>query len=160
MAQPSIDSFGVSNWTFARFTELANTLGEDRARLTVFSNHFSLATMVRPAWPGCRDMGATEIGALAAGTIALAWASLASGYFAGRSAPGWSSPENARRRLQAEEIATAHGTSATAVALAYVLHQPDNVRAVTAAGSAQHLEELLNAAGLHLTRDELTLLEA
>jgi aryl-alcohol dehydrogenase-like predicted oxidoreductase len=56
VARGSIATFGVSNWTFARYAELANILAEDRDRLTVFSNQFSLATMATPDVPGCRDM--------------------------------------------------------------------------------------------------------
>lgn len=157
IARGSIGSFGVSNWRFERFTELARALGTDRSKLTVFSNHFSLATMVTPTWPGCLAMGRGEIDALAGtGTTVLAWASLAAGYFAGRDAPSWDSEENAARRERAEELAAEKGTTATGIALAYVLHEPDYVRPVIGTTSEAHLDELLRAADVDLTGSELT----
>jgi aryl-alcohol dehydrogenase-like predicted oxidoreductase len=160
VARGSIGAFGVSNWTLARLGELADALGEDGERLTVFSNHFSLATMVTPVWPGCLAMGQAEIEWLAAaGRTAMAWASLAAGYFARRASPAWSSPENERRRVHAEKIAVEHRTSATVVALAYVLHQPDHLLPVVSTASASHLDELLSAASnLNLTPAELAYL--
>ena len=49
-----IGDFGVSNWTIERARELRSHLdaiGSDR--LSAFSNHFSLARMISPPWPGC-----------------------------------------------------------------------------------------------------------
>ncbi len=157
----SIETFGVSNWTLTRFMDLDQALGHDRTRLSAFSNHFSLAALVSPDWPGCLDMGPADIATLAArGTTILAWASLASGYFAGRPAPAWSSPSNERRRRSAHEIASARGTSTTAVALAYVLDQPGGVRPVVGARSARHIAELLDATRLRLTPAEVARLMA
>jgi aryl-alcohol dehydrogenase-like predicted oxidoreductase len=156
LARGSIEAFGVSNWRLERFTELARALGHDRSKLTVFSNHFSLATMVTPTWPGCLAMARTEIDALAGtGTTVLAWASLAAGYFAGRDAPSWDSGENAARRERAEELAADKGTTATGIALAYVLQQPEFVRPVIGTRSEAHLGELLRAADIDLTESEL-----
>ena len=81
----AIASFGVSNWTFARFEELQSALGVDAPRLTIFSNHYSLADMVSPTWPGTLAMSQDELSALdGAGVTAIAWAALAAGFFAGR----------------------------------------------------------------------------
>ena len=83
-------AFGVSNWTMPRFRALADCLNGGRDRLVAFSNHFSLGEMVTPTWPGCLAMTKADMSELAEGGIqALAWASLASGYFAGRAAPSW-----------------------------------------------------------------------
>jgi aryl-alcohol dehydrogenase-like predicted oxidoreductase len=159
LARGSIGAFGVSNWRLDRFTELAAALGPDRPKLTVFSNHFSLATMVTPTWPGCLAMGRGEIDELAGtGTTVLAWASLAAGYFAGRHAPSWDSPENAVRRQRAEELAAEKGTTATGIALAYVLRQPYFLRPVIGTRSEAHLDELLRATHLDLTASELALM--
>lgn len=155
VARGSIGSFGVSNWRLDRFDELARALGKDRSKLTVLSNHFSLATMVTPTWPGCLAMDRAEIDALGGtGTTVLAWASLAAGYFAGRDSPSWESEENAARRARAEVAAAERGTTATGIALAYVLHQPDYVRPVIGTTSEAHLDELLRAADLELTGSE------
>lgn len=155
-----IRAFGVSNWTVERFRELEAALGDDRADLTVFSNHFSLGTMVTAPWPGCLAMTKGELGELASGrTLVLAWASLAAGYFAGRGTPDWESPQNEARRARAETLAAERGTSATAVALAYVLEQPPHVLPVVGTRSAERLEELIGAASLELSADEVAWLE-
>ena len=155
-----IGAFGVSNWTLERFRELEAALGDDRAGLKVFSNHFSLGTMVTAPWPGCLAITKGELGELANGpTLVLAWASLAAGYFAGGDTPDWESPENEARRVRAEKLAAERGTSATAVALAYVLGQPPHVSPVVGTRSAERLEELIGAASLELSCDEVTWLE-
>lgn len=158
VAAGRIGGFGVSNWTIPRFRELAVYVQDDG--LIVFSNHFSLGEMVTPTWPGCLAMTKADMSELAEGGIqALAWASLASGYFAGREAPSWDSPANEARRLRARELAGELGTSPAAVALAYVLHQPPHVLALVGTRSQAHLEEALSARGIRLTPDQLSWLE-
>jgi aryl-alcohol dehydrogenase-like predicted oxidoreductase len=157
----SIGSFGVSNWTFARFTELRSALGAEAARLTVFSNHFSLAEMVTPLWPGCLATSKAEIAALArTGTTALAWAAIAGGYFAGHDRRSWASEENDRRRRRATVLARRLGATPSAIALAYVLGQPEHVLAAVGTRSVEHLDELLAAAAIHLGADDPRWLEA
>jgi aryl-alcohol dehydrogenase-like predicted oxidoreductase len=156
VARGTVTTFGVSNWRLERFDELAAALGSDRDKLTVFSNHYSLAEMVTPTWPGCLAMGRTEIEALdGTGTTALAWAGLAAGYFARRPASSWDSDANDARRASAERIAAGRGTSATVVALAFVLAQPEHVRPVIGTTSEAHLDMLLQAPDLELTAPEL-----
>ena len=157
----SIRAFGVSNWTVERYEELGAELGSDARHLTAFSNQFSLAEMVTPTWPGCLSMTTAEIASLDRdGVTALAWASLAEGYFAGRDGPSWKSGRNEARRERARELAEERGTTATAVALAYVLRQPSRVLALAGTRSEAHLDELLGAASLALTPAELSWLEA
>jgi aryl-alcohol dehydrogenase-like predicted oxidoreductase len=157
----TIGAFGVSNWTASRFDELRAYLariGDDH--LTVYSNHFSLGEMVTPTWPGCLAATKTEVAAVAGSDIRfLAWASLAMGYFAGRDAPSWDSEENKARRRRAIELAVTLRTTPNAIALSYVLHQPDNVYAVVGTRSAAHLEEALSACDLDLTASDLFDLE-
>jgi aryl-alcohol dehydrogenase-like predicted oxidoreductase len=156
-----IGAFGVSNWTLERTRELKAYVDRaDAGRLVAFSNHFSLAQMVTPPWPGCLAVTQAELRELGAlGLELLAWSSLATGYFAGRDAPSWSSPANEARRARAREVAERHGTSPTAIALAYVLHQPEHVRPVVGTRSGEHLDEALAAASLELSQDELEWLE-
>ena len=151
-----IQAFGVSNWTLERFRALQGELGPDASRLTAFSNQFSLAEMVTPTWPGCLSMTAQEIDSLEGnGVTALAWASLAEGYFAGREHPSWASERNQEKRTRARELAQGRGTTPTAVALAYVLHQPSHLLALVGTRSAAHLDELIAATTLQLTPAEL-----
>ena len=115
----AIASFGVSNWTYARFDELHAALGVDASRLAIFSNHFSLAEMLIPTWPGTLAMSQGELAALErVGVVAIAWASLAGGFFAGREAPSWEGDDNIARRQRARDVAGRLGVSAPAVALA------------------------------------------
>jgi aryl-alcohol dehydrogenase-like predicted oxidoreductase len=155
-----LGGFGVSNWTVPRFRALAGALGERRGDLVAFSNHFSLGEMVTPTWPGCLGMTKQELLDLAGeGVQALAWASLAAGYFAGRDAPNWDSPDNEARRTRAGQLAEELQTAPAAVALAYVLHQPEHVLAVVGTRSEAHLEEALTARELRLSPEQLAWLE-
>jgi aryl-alcohol dehydrogenase-like predicted oxidoreductase len=161
VARGSIRSFGVSNWTFERFEALVAELGGDARHLTAFSNHFSLVEMVTPTWPGCLAMTKDEVASLDRGGVtALAWASLAAGYFAGRESPSWASEANDERRGRAEQLASERSTTPTAIALAYVLQQPVPVLAIVGTRSEAHLEELMHAATLELSPAELEWLES
>lgn len=150
--QGTITSFGVSNWTLPRFDALAAHLGGDAVYLTTFSNHFSLATMVTPTWPGCLAMTRADIGALeTAGVTPLAWASLAGGYFAGRDISSWTDSENEQRRIRARQLADELGTSVPAIALAYVLAQSRAMLAAVGTRRERHLDDLLAATSIHLS---------
>lgn len=161
VAAGRIGGFGVSNWTVSRLRELRTYLDQVDARhLMAFSNHFSLAEMVSAPWPGCLAVSREELDELAdLGVKMLAWSSLATGFFAGRDTPHWDSPANRARRERAADLAERRGTSSAAVALAYVLHQPDHVLPVVRTGSEAHLDEMLAAAELRLSDDELVWLE-
>ena len=156
----SIRSFGVSNWSLDRFQALRSQLGSQSRHLVAYSNHFSLAEMVTPPWPGCLAMDKSDVATLVrAGISPLAWASLATGYFAGRHCPAWASEENARRRERAGQLAEEKGTTPTAVALAYVLGQSGEVLSVVGTRSEAHLAELLAATSIEVTPSELAWLE-
>jgi aryl-alcohol dehydrogenase-like predicted oxidoreductase len=156
----SVRALGVSNWTLSRFDDLRGAMGSNSAALTVFSNHFSLAEMVTPTWPGSLAMTRDDISTLgASGTTVLAWAGLAGGYFAGRDIPSWQSSANAARRERAGSLARQLDTTPPAIALAYLLHQPQHVLAAVGTRSPAHLDELLPAAGIQLSAEQLAWLE-
>ena len=162
VAAERIGGFGVSNWTVSRLRELQSYLdriGEDG--LAVFSNHFSLAEMVAEPWPGCLAVDKEQVLALAdTDLLILAWSSLATGFFAGRDPASWDSPGNRARRERATELAEELGASTVAVALAYVLHQPDYVLPVVGTLSEDHLDEALSASQLELSAAQLEWLES
>jgi len=55
--------------------------------------------MLTPTWPGCFSMATAEIASLDRdGVTALAWASLAEGYFAGRDTPSLQRGPDEQRR--------------------------------------------------------------
>jgi aryl-alcohol dehydrogenase-like predicted oxidoreductase len=156
-----IGGFGVSNWTLERTRELHAYLDSIGARdLVASSNHFSLAEMVTAPWDGCLASSKDELVALAELDVkVLAWSSLATGFFAGNDTPHWDSPANRARRDRAADLAARLRTSPSAVALAYVLHQPAHVLPVVGTRSEEHLDEALRAGELELSREELNWLE-
>ena len=162
VASGTIGSFGVSNWTVPRLRELQGYLdgvGEDG--LVAFSNHFSLAEMVAEPWPGCLAVDKQDLIALADTDLQiLAWSSLATGFFAGRDPVSWDSPGNRARRERATELSEELGTSAAAIALAYVFHQPDYVLPVVGTRSEAHLDEALSASEIVLSAEQLNWLES
>jgi len=157
-----IGGFGVSNWTVERLRELRADLDARGAdHLRAFSNQFSLAQMASPPWPGCLALSKDDLRAVAdLDLTVLAWSSLAIGFFAGRDSPHWDTPANRARRDRAGELADRLGTSATAIALAYVLHQPDYVLPVIGTLSEAHLDEALQAEAIHLDDAQLAWLES
>jgi aryl-alcohol dehydrogenase-like predicted oxidoreductase len=156
-----IGDFGVSNWTVERLRELrAHLDATGRDHLRAFSNHFSLARMITPPWPGCLALSTDDVRAIGdLGVSMLAWSSLATGWFAGRDTPHWDNAENRARRARAADLAERRGTSAPAIALAYVLHQPGHVMPVVGTRSEAHLDEALGAAEIRLDADEVAWLE-
>jgi aryl-alcohol dehydrogenase-like predicted oxidoreductase len=157
-----IGAFGVSNWTIERLRELHGHLDESgrAGLLRAFSNHFSLADMVSPPWEGCLALSAEDLLAVGdLGVTVLAWSSLATGFFAGRDTPHWDTPANRARRDRAAELAGRLGTSSSAIALAYVLHQPDYVWPVVGTRSEAHLQEALDALAIRLDESEVAWLE-
>jgi aryl-alcohol dehydrogenase-like predicted oxidoreductase len=161
VAAERIGGFGVSNWTLARLRELRGHLDRIGAdHLLALSNHFSLAEMVSPPWPGCLAVSKQELLALADADVkVLAWSSLATGFFAGRETASWDSPANRARRQRAAELAGRLGTSTAGVALAYVFHQPEYVLPVVGTRSEPHLDEAIAAADIELSPDQLVWLE-
>jgi aryl-alcohol dehydrogenase-like predicted oxidoreductase len=156
-----IGGFGVSNWTLERLRELkAWTAASGSGRLVALSNHFSLAAMQSPPWPGCLAVSRDDLPVLAELDVALlAWSSLATGYFGGRDTPHWDTADNRARRDRARELAAGLGTTAPAVALAYVVNQPERVMALVGTCSEPHVDEALAAAAIALTPAQLAWLE-
>jgi aryl-alcohol dehydrogenase-like predicted oxidoreductase len=161
VAAGTIGAFGVSNWRVARLRELRDHLdGIGADGLVAFSNHFSLAEMVEAPWPGCLAVSKDELAALADARVqVLAWSSLAIGFFAGHDTPGWDTADNRARRERATALAEQLGVSPTAVALAYVFHQPDHVLPVVGTRSEAHVDEALGAERIRLAPEQLDWLE-
>jgi predicted dehydrogenase/aryl-alcohol dehydrogenase-like predicted oxidoreductase len=132
-----IKAFGGSNWSTARFDE-ANAYAEASGKqpFTLLSNHLSLARAYDVPWAGCRHVSDDESQAwLRERQVALfPWSSQARGFFTGRAKPEdrsdeelvrcFYSDENFRRLDRARELAAAKGVEPTAIALAWLLHQP------------------------------------
>jgi len=158
VAAGTIGAFGVSNWTVDRLRALHREV--DGGPLRAFSNHFSLADMVSPPWPDCLALTGRELRSLAGlGLTVITWSSLATGFFAGRDVASWDSDRNRERRSRARDLAGDLGTTPTAVALAYVLAQPEYVWPAVGTTSGAHLEDAFAATELALTPEQLAWLE-
>jgi aryl-alcohol dehydrogenase-like predicted oxidoreductase len=155
----TIGAFGVSNWTVDRLRALRREVGNGSLR--AFSNHFSLASMVSPPWPDCLAVSVDELRAVAGLDVAvIAWSSLATGFFAGRSVASWDSPRNCARRDRARALACELATTPTAVALAYVFAQPAHVWPAVGTTCAAHLDDAFAAADLTLSAEQVAWLES
>jgi predicted dehydrogenase/aryl-alcohol dehydrogenase-like predicted oxidoreductase len=132
-----IGVYGGSNWTPARFAE-ANAYAERAGRqpFTALSDQFSLAEAYDLPWANCEHVSDPESREwLTERQVPLfPWSSQARGFFAGRADPAdrsdaelvrcFYSDDNFERLRRVRELAGRIGVPPTAVALAYVLHQP------------------------------------
>ncbi|MEV0791269.1 aldo/keto reductase [Kribbella sp. NPDC050459] len=132
-----IKAFGGSNWSTERFDE-ANAYAEANGKqpFTLLSNHLSLARAYDVPWAGCRHVSddASQKWLRERQVALFPWSSQARGFFTGRAKPEdtsdaelvrcFYSDENFRRLDRARELAAAKGVEPTAIALAWLLHQP------------------------------------
>ncbi|WP_439692182.1 aldo/keto reductase [Curtobacterium sp. SP.BCo] len=129
--------YGGSNWSTARFDEAnAYARANGRHEFEVLSNHFGLAEAYDVPWEGCRHAtdAASKQWLEERQVPLLPWSSQARGFFTGRAKPEdtsdaelvrcYYSDENFERLRRASELGERFGVPATAIALAYVLHQP------------------------------------
>ncbi|WP_053739945.1 aldo/keto reductase [Streptomyces sp. NRRL WC-3618] len=128
--------FGGSNWSVRRVAE-ANDWARAHGKrgFTVLSNYFGLAEPFDLPWPGCLDACDAESRRwLTEQQMPLfAWSARSRNFFT-RADPADRSdellarcfyhPENFERKRRAEKLAHDHGVSPSAIAMAYVLHQP------------------------------------
>jgi 1-deoxyxylulose-5-phosphate synthase len=156
-----IRAFGVSNWTLPRIDE-ANAYAAERgvAGICCNSPHLSLAVQDEPPWPGC--MSATDDESRTwhtrTGMTLLAWSAQAGGFFAGANGDAsrvYQNAANRERRARAEQLARRTGTTAPAVALAWVLAQPFPTIAAIGTLSVEHLRSSLEALDVELSADDV-----
>lgn len=156
----------ASNFTPERLAEalrIADDLGV--ARFVALQPHYNLVH--RGAYEGpLQELAVRE------GLGVLPYSSLASGFLTGKyrdGAPAVDSPragsagryldDRGRRVLAAlDAVAAAHGTSVTAVSLAWLRVQPGVVAPIASARSVDQLPDLLAGARLELADDEITAL--
>jgi len=163
-----IRAFGGSNWSTSRI-DAANTYAHAHS-LTPFvaaSPNFSLAVWNEPPWAGCIAASTGEERAWYAARQfpLLSWSSQAQGFFTGRYEPDdrsrpdmarcWYNTDNFERLARARELAERKSSTATAVALAYVLRQPFPTFALIGPLSTGELDSSAAALDVSLTPDEL-----
>ncbi|WP_217614435.1 aldo/keto reductase [Cellulomonas sp. GbtcB1] len=156
----------ASNFSPERLAEalrIADELGV--ARFVALQPHYNLVH--RGAYEGpLQELAVRE------GLGVLPYSSLASGFLTGKyrdGSPAVDSPragsagryldDRGRRVLAAlDAVAAAHGTSVTAVSLAWLRVQPGVVAPIASARSVEQLPDLLAGATLELADDEITAL--
>ncbi|WP_329479653.1 aldo/keto reductase [Kribbella sp. NBC_01484] len=168
-----IKAYGGSNWSTARFDE-ANAYAEANGKqpFTLLSNHLSLARAYDVPWAGCRHVSDDESQAwLRERQVALfPWSSQARGFFTGRAKPEdrsdeelvrcFYSDENFRRLDRARELAAAKGVEPTAIALAWLLHQPYPVFPLIGPRHISETRTSLPGLSVTLTDEEVAYLTA
>ncbi len=168
-----IKVFGGSNWTVERVQEANEYAARNGLTgFTALSNNFSLAQWNEPPWPGCET--ASDPGSrrwLEEQQMPLfPWSSQARGFFVeGRATPEdrsdadltrcWYSDDNFLRLERARSLASQKDTVPTAIALAYVLHQPFPTFPIIGPLSPQETTTSLEAIDIKLTPAEVRWLD-
>jgi aryl-alcohol dehydrogenase-like predicted oxidoreductase len=176
-----IRAFGASNWHQQRI-QAANAYAQTQG-LTPFvasSPQLSLAEPVKEPWPGCVMIsGRLDLQARAwyreTQIPLIAWSSMASGFFSGRFTPDnlaeftaeldrvcvetYCSEENFERLARAAELAATKMLTPAQIALAYVIHQPENIFAIVGSRTAKEFADNLAAIETPLTPSELAWLD-
>ncbi|ASK64822.1 oxidoreductase [Brachybacterium avium] len=167
-----IRAYGGSNWTPERVDEAnAYAKANGRAGFTILSNHFGLAEALDVPWKGC--VHATDPQSKAwledRGIALLPWSSQARGFFTGRAHPEdrsdaelvrcYYSDDNFERLARAEELGRERAVPATAIALAYVLHQKFPTFALFGPRSIAEMRSSTLGLGVELSESELAWLD-
>ncbi|MGP9539428.1 aldo/keto reductase [Brachybacterium sp. AOP43-C2-M15] len=167
-----ISAYGGSNWTPARVDEAnAYARANGRTGFTILSNHFGLAEALDVPWAGC--VHATDPDSKAwleeRGIALLPWSSQARGFFTGRAHPEdrsdaelvrcYYSDENFERLARATELGAERGVPATAIALAFVLHQKFPTFALFGPRSIGEMRSSTLGLGIELTEAEMAWLD-
>lgn len=152
---------GASNWSVARLAEAnAYAAGRGLRGFAVSEVQWSLAV---PKWSPSEADPTTryvtdveEAWHRDTGVPIAAYSATCGGYFAGRDAALYDTPENSARRERARELATTLGVTPSQIALAWLLCQPGlSVLPVFATGNAEHQAEILGAVSIALTPEQV-----
>jgi aryl-alcohol dehydrogenase-like predicted oxidoreductase len=163
----TVGHIGASNYTPQRLTAALELQREHGlAEFTVLQPHYNLVE---------RDFERTLLPVADAWDLAvLPYFALAKGFLTGKYRPGGEAVESARAAdarayldrggaatLDAlDAVAAAHGTTVAAVALAWLLAHPRVVAAIASARTTEQLEQILPAATVALTAEEVDRLSA
>lgn len=165
--------FGGSNWTRERMDEAIDYAeANGKAAMSVLSNNFSLAQMIKPIWDGCISASDEEWKRWQTerGITNFAWSSQGRGFFTDRAGRDkmddpeivntWYSESNFARRDRAIELAKRLGREPIHIALAYVLAQPFGVVPLIGPRTLGELEDSLSALDIKLTPEDVRWLES
>jgi aryl-alcohol dehydrogenase-like predicted oxidoreductase len=164
--------YGGSNWSLERFAE-ANEYATKNGKqgFSALSNHISLAEAYDVPWKGCRHVSDPESRHwLAEHQVPLLpWSSQARGFFAGRADPEdrsdeelvrcYYSDDNFERLRRARKLGSELGVPPTAIALAYVLHQPFPTFPLIGPRAVEETRTSLAALDITLTPEQVSWLD-
>jgi predicted dehydrogenase/aryl-alcohol dehydrogenase-like predicted oxidoreductase len=167
-AKGRIGIFGGSNWSVARFAEANDYARKNGLEpMRILNNNLSLAVMEKPVWLGCVTSNTPDTLEFLrrTGTVHLSWSAQARGYFLPEDLrnrlPADTAPEtcfgsaaNSERRRRAETLAAERGTTAHAVAAAWVLAQPFPSLALIGPRSPGEIVSSLPALSVRLSEAE------
>ncbi|MEZ6000811.1 aldo/keto reductase [Hyphomonas sp.] len=157
---------GVSNYDGPGLDAAMNAAGGDRARYEVLQPHYNL--LVREEFEGEREEACQRYG-----LGVIPYFSLASGFLTGKyrneddlkkSPRGMRMKELLAGRglkvLAALDLVSAkHGATPAQVALAWLMHKPSVTAPIASATSVSQLKEIMPAASLKLTVEDMTTLD-
>ncbi len=162
VADGRVGHIGLSNFSEARLREALEVVArEGLPPIVALQNEYNL--IEREYEHGTRDLVA------AAGIAAVPYYALASGFLTGKYRPGDGAVDSPRAQGAAalldarglavlaalDDVAAAHATNQSAVALAWLLAQPTVVAPIASARNVEQLEELLAFTALELSPGEL-----
>jgi len=171
-----IKIFGVSNWKINRFLD-ANLYAKKNKlnKLSVLSNNFSLAKMIKPLWNGCISLEEENtIKSLSDNNIShFAWSSQARGFFFKKKFSLFSycykksyrenlkirsyfkSVENFNRLKKSEILAKKYSVRANDINLAYVLKQKFPSYAIIGPRNLEQLKSTLGCLKVKLNEEDI-----
>lgn len=168
--------FGVSNWTWQRIRE-GNKYAADHGLkgFQALSPAYSLAEFVHDPWgrsitlSGAANEKMREA-YFQSGLPVFTYSSLARGYLSGKFVTDgdrpiedclwwapikeYDCPENRQRLHRAEEMARKKELTVSQIALAWLLHQSDNLFPIVSPSSTSHMEEVIQSLTVPLTQKE------
>ncbi|HEY1774801.1 MAG TPA: aldo/keto reductase [Solirubrobacteraceae bacterium] len=162
VADGRVGHIGVSNFSTERLREALEVIErEGLPPIVALQNEYNL--IKREYEHGLRDLVAD------AGIASVPYYALASGFLTGKYRAGDDTVDSPRAQGAAallderglavlailDEVAAAHGTSQSAVALAWLLAQPTVVAPIASARNVEQLEELLAFTQLELSAGEI-----
>ncbi len=170
-----IRAFGASNWTLQRYEE-GNRWAQSHGltAMSILSNYFGVAEIDKMPWTGAVSVtGADAMERMTKDEVVLMpYSSQGKGFFkhtAGTDRQWVSkglfhkaiqSPSNSERRRRLLELASKKGIDSTALALAYVLHQPFSTFPLIGPRNCQQLSASLSALHIELSPENVKWLES
>jgi aryl-alcohol dehydrogenase-like predicted oxidoreductase len=148
---------GASNWTAARIAEAnAYAAAHGLRGFAASQPQWSLATRNPGGDPTMRSVTPEDFQwHVESGLPVIPYTPTAGGYFAGRAAASFDNSVSQVRRERATSLAADLGCSPTALALAWLMHQPFPTIPIIGTVNPDHLADALSAADVRLSAEQV-----